>query len=291
MNILILSRRERYYATMRLVETCRESGHSVTVIDPLKYVITNSKEQIQNSRPRFDLILPRIGNVAIEYSLALVKYFELSGIPAVNGSAAIYLAKDKFVSLMVLKAKGLPVLKTVMLRSRKSLGKTVKQLGGLPIVIKPLRGSQGIGVALAKTMKELYALLKANWDADHDAILQEYIPESKGQDIRILVIGNKVIGGMKRYAPRNDFRSNIHQGGRGELIKLPALYKTLAKKAVKALGLQIGGVDILESKRGPLIIEVNASPGFEGLEKVTGKDIAKEIIDFSTGVSKRDKKR
>lgn len=288
MNILILSRRERYYATKRLVEASRKLGHSSRVIDPLKYSITDS---ISVSRNAFDLILPRIGNVAIEYSLALVKHFELSGIPSVNASDAIYLAKDKFVSLQVLKSKGLPVPKTIMMRSRTLLSSSVKQLGGLPLVIKPLRGSQGIGVALAKTMKELYALLKSNWDVDHDAILQEYIPESKGQDIRILVVGNKVIGGMRRYATGDDFRSNIHQGGRGELIKLPALYKTLAKKAVKALGLQIGGVDILESKRGPLVIEVNASPGFEGLEKVTGKDIAREIIEFSTGFSKRGKKR
>ncbi len=278
MNILIISRRAKYYATRRLVKVCRKLGHSVRVIDPLKSTLG-----IGEQKP--DLVLPRIGNIAIEYSLALARHFELSGIPTVNASDAIYLSKDKFASFQILKSKRLPVPKTVMLRSRRLLPKTVKQLGGLPLVIKPLRGSQGVGVALARTMKILCAILQTSWDVDHDAILQEYIPESRGRDIRILIIGNKVIGGMRRYAPGNDFRSNIHQGGRGELIKLPALYSALAKRAAKALGLQIAGVDIIESKRGPLIVEVNASPGFEGLEKVTGKDIAKEIIEFSTEFS------
>lgn len=147
--------------------------------------------------------------------------------------------------------------------------------------MKLLRGSQGIGVQLARTTKELFRYAESTWAQDHDFIVQKYYPESNGEDIRILVIGNEVIAGMKRYPHKGDFRSNIHQGGWAEGIKISAYYKTLARKAVKALGLDIAGVDIIETKDGPVIIEVNASPGFEGMEKVTGLNIAGKIINFA----------
>ena len=286
MNILILSRRERYYSTRRLVEVSRRLGHSAKVINPLKYVLTTRK-----SSENPDVVIPRIGNVAIEYSLAMVKDFELMGVPVLNNSDSIYLAKDKFVSLQVLKSNKVPVPETFMVRSKSLVKKAVKQLGGLPVVLKLLRGSQGIGVKLAQNITELINFAESTWTLDHDFIVQKYYPESRGQDTRILVIGNNVIAGMRRYPRKGDFRSNIHQGGWSEKVNLPRSYQTLAKRAAKAIGLQIAGVDIIESKNGPLIIEVNASPGFEGLEKVTGQDIAKVIIDFACAMARNRRKR
>jgi ribosomal protein S6--L-glutamate ligase len=151
------------------------------------------------------------------------------------------------------------------------------------VILKLLRGSQGIGVKLARTRKELFDYAESTWALDHDFIVQKYYPETKGEDIRILVIGRDVIGGMRRYPQKGDFRSNIHQGGWGKKIELSNVYKTLTKKATRALGLDIAGVDIIETKQGPLIMEVNASPGFEGMEKITGKNIAREMIRFVTG--------
>ena len=282
MNILILSRTERYYATHRLVREGRKLKHKVKVIDPLKYTLSITNNQgTRYKKP--NVVMPRIGNIAIEYSLAMVKQFELAGVKSINTSDSIYLAKDKFVSLMVLQSKGLPVPETFMVRNKQTLSKAVKALGGLPIVLKLLRGSQGIGVKLAKTPVELLAYAQYTWLLDHDFIVQKYYPETKGEDIRILVIGRDIIGGMKRYSHKGDFRSNIHQGGWGEKIDLSPTYKTLAKRATRALGLDIAGVDIIETKHGPLIMEVNASPGFEGMEKITDKNIAKEMIKFVTG--------
>lgn len=282
MKILILSRTQRYYATRRLAEAARKAGHKVKLVDPLKYTLVSYKLDKQP-----DVVIPRIGNIALEYSLALVKQFELAGVKSINKSESIYLAKDKFVSLQVLQKNGLPIPETLMVRNKALLKKAVRRLGGLPIVLKLLRGSQGIGVRLAKTTKELFAYAESTWALDHDFIVQRYYPESRGEDIRIIVIGNDVIASMKRYPRKGDFRSNIHQGGWAERIKLSSSYKTLAGKAVKALGLDIAGVDIIETKSGPLIIEVNASPGFEGMEKVTGLDIAGKIISFTVSRNKR----
>jgi len=295
MKLLILSRDVRYYSTRRLVEAARQLNHPVKVVNPLECILSidRNRPSIHLGKTKlkgFDVVLPRIGNIAIEYSLAVVKHFELSGVRVVNNSKAIYLAKDKFISLQVLKSKGLPVPETIMLRKGDALKKVVKELGGLPLVLKLLRGSQGVGVTLAKRMNQLVSLVKSTWKLDHDIIIQRYIPESRGADIRILVVGGAVIAAMRRYPRRGDFRSNIHQGGYAEAIALPRLYERLAQQAAQIIGLEIAGVDIIESKRGPLIIEVNASPGFEGLEKVmastipygTGQDIAQRIIKYAT---------
>lgn len=286
MNILILSRKN-YYSTRRLRDTARRLGHSVKVIDPFSKLQVTSHKPASSSggsqvtKPK-TVVIPRIGVIGIEYSLNLIRHFESRGIPVINSSRAINLTKDKFASLEVLKRRGLPVPKTFMIRSMRLLERVIKQSGGLPVVIKPLRGSQGVGVILAKRMKTVKSILKSAWEVDYDIIIQQFIPESRGQDIRILVVGGKVIAAMRRYPPKDDFRSNIHQGGRAELIELSPLHKKMALRAVKTLGLQLAGVDMIESRHGPLIVEVNTSPGFEGLEAVTGIDIARRIIDFAT---------
>lgn len=287
LRLLILSRRAGYYSTARLVETIRKLGHSAIVVNPLKCVLSADAIWLGREKiPPVDVVIPKLGNIAIEYSLSLVKHFELAGVPVINSSESIYLAKDKFNSLQVLKHYGLPVPATEMLRSPSLLKPVVKRLGGLPVVLKLLRGSQGIGVTLARTMKELKKLVKDTWRLDHDIIIQQYFPETRGEDVRILVVGGKVIAGMRRFSSKGDFRSNIHQGGQAGEIKLTSKYRKLARRAAGAIGLQVAGVDIIETRNGPLVIEVNGSPGFEGLEKTTGLDIARAIIDFSCDIQR-----
>ncbi|MEK7448493.1 MAG: RimK family alpha-L-glutamate ligase [Planctomycetota bacterium] len=297
MNILILSRKATYYSTKALKQAALAGQHSVLVVDPLKCTLA-----IRDKKPvvyaglkeltGLDAVIPRIGTVGLEYALAVVQHFEDQKVPVLNSASAIMQAKNKFASLQILNSAGLPVPRTVLIRSIAQVKKAVTSVGnfpdirrdpsfGGPVVLKLLKGSQGIGVILAKTLETITAILNAVWALDYDVIIQEFIPEAGGQDIRVLVLGEQVIAAMRRRAKKNEFRSNIHCGGSAEKIVLPLLYQKLAVRAARALKLQFAGVDLIESARGPLIIEVNASPGFEEMERVTGINIAKKVINFS----------
>ena len=286
MRILILSRKETYYATRALKKAAAKRKHSVKIVDPLKcrLVIESKGPAVICGRKKLtgiDVVIPRIGIIGLEYSLSVVRHFESQKIPVLNTSRSITQAKDKFASLQILNSTGLPVPKTILVRSVRELEKSLAIVGGCPVVLKLLKGSQGVGVVLAKEQKSVAEACRPIWALDYDVIIQEFIPESCGQDIRVLVLGGQCIAAMRRWAGKNDFRSNIHQGGYAEKIKLPVKYQKLALRAARVSRLDLAGVDLIESRRGPLIIEVNASPGFEELERVTGIKIAKKIIDFS----------
>ena len=284
MQILILSRKRNYYSTKRLVAEARRLRHKATVIDPtlLPAEVTTGKSEIRN--PKSEIIIPRIGTYALEYSLALLEHWRSCGARIINNPESIALVKNKFLCLQRLEQAGLPVPPTIMVRSTADLPAIIKRLGGLPVIIKLLKGAQGTGVMLGVKMSIVKSILRATWALDYDAILQKYI-FSKGadgtNDIRVLVIGGRIIGTIRRYAKGGEFRSNIHCGGRAEPFELPASYRQIVLKAAKASGLDIAGVDLIDSDNGPVVLEINSSPGFEGLEKVTGLNIAGEIIRFA----------
>jgi ribosomal protein S6--L-glutamate ligase len=300
MNILILSRKPNYYSTRRLVAEAKRLGHKATVKDPTTLSIPVSDksairpaiwrdfahaQQSELHTPNCGVVIPRIGTYALEYSLALLEHLRSQGARIINQPEAIAMAKNKFLSLLRLSQFGLPVPPTVMVRTTSDVPRIIKRLGGLPVIIKLLKGAQGTGVMLGIRTSIVKSILRATWALDYDAMLQKYI-FTKGSvghnDIRVLVIGGKIIGAIRRYAKSGEFRTNIHCGGRAERFDLPTAYKPIVLKATKASGLDIAGVDLIESDDGPVILEINSSPGFEGLEKVTGLNIARAIIRFAT---------
>jgi ribosomal protein S6--L-glutamate ligase len=212
---------------------------------------------------------------------------ELMGVPVCNGSDAIAKSRDKLRCLQLLLNSGIDIPKTVMARDRKNVRTLVEEVGGLPAIIKLIRGTQGVGVMIASSLAEVSGLLDTFWDLGQEIVLQEFIRESKGRDLRALVVGNEVVGAMRRRAKKGEFRSNLHRGGAGVLVKLAPEYERAAVRAAQTIGLGVAGVDMLESSGGPKIMEINSSPGFEGLERVTKKDIAGAIIEYTEGLSRR----
>lgn len=232
-----------------------------------------------------DVVIPRIGASITPYGIAVVNQLNLMGVPVVNGAHPISQSRDKLRCLQVLARHGLDVPRTMMARDRDNVTKLLREVGGLPAIVKLTRGTQGVGVMIAQTPKELKALLDTFWELGQEIIVQEFIRESRGRDVRALVVGNEVVGAMRRTARRGEFRSNLHRGGAGEPIDLPPDYKEAALEAARIVGLGVAGVDMLESKNGPKIMEVNSSPGFEGLEQATGVDAAGAIIDFALSLT------
>ncbi len=294
MKFIILSRRKSYYATKRICQTARRLRHKIEVVDPLKCVIVLvphhplvylGKQKIKD----VDVVIPRPGVIGLDHTLAVIKQFELQKIPVINNARAIALAKNKLGCLQVLARHRLPFPKTVMSRSASTLQGVVKGLGGMPLVVKRLQGAKGTGVFLTETYPAARSVVEATLAVGLNPMLQQYIPESKGQDIRMFVVGEQVVAAMRRYSGKNDFRSNVHCGGHAEKVKLSDSYKRLAIRATRALGLVIAGVDVIESSSGPMIMEVNTSPGFQELEKVTGIDIANSIIRFAVKYARRYK--
>lgn len=286
MKILILSRSERYYSTIHLKQAAKRLGHSAIVVDPLKCILSLESKQSKVYLSRRELkdihlVIPRFGVIGLDYALAVLQQFELQGIPVLNSSQAIARVKDKLGCLQILLKYGLPVPRTIMARSARAIPRLLKQLGGTPVILKLLRGSQGVGSILAESPQTVDSILSTVWVLGYDIMMQEFINEARGSDIRILILGGKIIAAMRRSGRSGEFRSNIHRGGHGEKIQLPKSYQVMAQRAAKITRLELAGVDILESKRGPLIIEVNTSPGFEAMEKVTGKDIARQIITYA----------
>lgn len=285
MNIKILSRNSQLYSTKRLVEAAKKRKHEVEVIDPLKcdIVIEKRKPNIYykgNYILETDAIIPRIGASVTFYGTAVVRQFEMMGAFTTTGSEALVRSRDKLRSMQVLSRAKIGLPKTVFTNYSRDVSGIIKQVGGAPLVIKLLEGTQGLGVVLAETKNAAESVIEAFNGLKARVIVQEFIKESKGADIRAFVVDGHVVGAMKRQGKEGEFRSNLHRGGSAEVIELTDEEEIAAVKAVKAMGLGVAGVDMLQSSRGPLILEVNSSPGLEGIETATGKDIAKTIIRY-----------
>lgn len=285
MKIAILSRNKKLYSTRRLVDACKQRGHEVRVIDTLRcYMnITSEKPELHYGGENlldYDAVIPRIGASITFYGTAVVRQFEMMGVFPVNESVAISRARDKLRSLQLLSRDGVGMPKTGYAHSPDDIQDLIKMVGGAPLVIKLLEGTQGIGVVLAETKKAAESVIEAFMGLKANILIQEFIKEAGGADIRCFVVGNKVVAAMMRQAPEGEFRSNLHRGGSATLVKLTPKERATAVKAAKVMGLNVAGVDILRSDRGPLVMEVNSSPGLEGIESATGKDVAGMIVEF-----------
>lgn len=285
MRIAILSRVSDLYSTRRLKEAAIARGHDVQVIDTLRcYMnITSKNPEVHYAGKKLehvDAIIPRIGASITFYGTAVVRQFEMMGVFSLNESVAISRSRDKLRSLQLLSRKGIGMPITGFSRSPDDVRDLIKIASGAPLVIKLVEGTQGIGVVLAETTQAAESVIEAFMGLKANIMVQEYIKESNGEDIRCFVIGDKVVAAMKRKAKEGEFRSNLHRGGTAELIKITPEERRTAIKAANVMGLNVAGVDILRSERGPLVVEVNSSPGLEGIETATGEDIASKIIVF-----------
>lgn len=285
MKIAILSRNPRLYSTKRLVEAAKEKGHDVIVVDHLKCII-----ELEKKNPRvyyngaylddIDAIIPRIGASVTFYGTAVVRQFEMMGAFSAVESQALVRSRDKLRSLQILARSGVGMPKTIFTNYAKDVDHVIKSVGGAPLVLKLLEGTQGLGVVLAETHNAANSVIEAFNGLKARVIAQQFIKESGGADIRAFVVDGVVVGAMKRQGKEGEFRSNLHRGGSATVIELSDEEELTALKATKAMALGVSGVDMLQSGKGPLVLEVNSSPGLEGIEAATGKDIAKEIIKY-----------
>jgi ribosomal protein S6--L-glutamate ligase len=298
MKIAILSNGNGNYSTKRLRDVAKERGHQVKII---KY--RECYASIEKSNPTvsyrgedlsgYDVIIPRIANSMTKYGTAIVRQLEMQGVYTVSSSLAITRSRDKLRSMQLLAKAGVGVPKTVFSRNPTDIDDLIDKLGGTPVIIKLARGTHGNGVVLAESKKAAKSVLQAFYLSNEDGtniLLQEFVKESAGTDIRAFVVGSRVVASMKRQSLDDDFRSNLHKGGEGMTVKLTEEETKMAIKAAKAMGLTVAGVDLMRSARGPLILEVNASPGF-GIEKVTKRDVATPIIEYiERNANRRHKK-
>jgi len=285
MRIAILSRGPNLYSTRRLVEAGEQLGHQVDVIDTLHcYMdITSSKPAVRfngEELPKYDAVIPRIGASITFYGTSVVRQFEMMGTYSINESVAISRSRDKLRSLQLLSRKGIGLPRTGFASKPDKVDDLIKNVGGAPVVIKLLEGTQGIGVVLAETKKAAESIIEAFMGLKANILVQEFIKEAGGADIRCLVVGDKVVAAMKRQGAEGEFRSNLHRGGSAEIVKLSPAERKTAVNAAKVMGLNMCGVDILRSNNGPVVMEVNSSPGLEGIETATGKDVAKLVIQY-----------
>lgn len=283
LRLCILSRKLSLYSTTRLVEAAREQGARPLVMDTLRCTLVVSREgnsMLYRGVPVTGLsaAIPRIGASITAYGMSVVNHLSTMNVPVVNPSHAIARSRDKLRCLQLLAQSGLDVPRTVMANAGSNVRNLVAAVGGLPCIIKLLRGTQGVGVMIANTAAEAETIVQTFWGLGQDVLLQEFVAESKGRDVRALVVGEKVVGAMRRQARHGEFRSNIHRGGEGKSIRLDKTYQDAAVQAARTIGLSVCGVDMLEGKDGPRVMELNSSPGFEGLEKATKKDIAGAIV-------------
>ncbi|WP_286239527.1 30S ribosomal protein S6--L-glutamate ligase [Neptuniibacter halophilus] len=285
MKIAILSRNPKLYSTRRLVEAGEAMGHEIDVIDTLHcYMdITRSRPVVRyngEQLPHYDAIIPRIGASVTFYGTAIVRQFEVMGTFCVNRSDAISRSRDKLRSLQILAGQDVGLPRTGFANKPDNIKDLIKNVGGAPVVIKLLEGTQGIGVVLAETSKAAESIIEAFMGLKANILVQEYIKEAGGADIRCFVVGDQVVAAMKRQAAEGEFRSNLHRGGTATLVELSEEEQATAINAAKALGLNVCGVDILQSANGPVVMEVNSSPGLEGIEMATGKNVAGMIYEF-----------
>lgn len=285
MKIAVLSRNANLYSTRRLVEAGNERGHEVHIIDHLKCNI-----EIEKGDPslyyndhyleNFQAVIPRIGASVTFYGTAVVRQFEMMGVFPVASSRGIVHSRDKLRCLQVLSKEGIGLPKTIFTNYSKNVEHVVESAGGAPVVLKLLEGTQGLGVVLAENQNAAQSVLEAFNGLKARVIVQEFIKEAKGADLRAFVVDGEVVGAMKRQGKPGEFRSNLHRGGSSRIIELTDEEKDTAIRAAATLGLGVAGVDLLQSSRGPLVLEVNSSPGLEGIEKTTGQDIAGKIIEY-----------
>lgn len=283
MRILVLSRNASLYSTSRIVLAARARGHVVMVVDPLEFQIAVSRGKpslMLGGQPvsRVDLVIPRIGASITNYGLAVVRQFDMMGTPVLNSAVSIARSRDKLRALQLLSRKNIDVPITVCARSPAAIDRALELVGGTPAIVKIQQGTQGIGTMIAETPQAVSSLLETLWAMGQDIILQEYIRESKGRDIRAIVVGGKVVASMRRTAKAGEFRSNLHRGGLAMTVELPAEYRKAAVAATRVMGLDVAGVDMLEGNTGPKILEINSSPGLEGIERASGVDVAGAIV-------------
>ncbi len=285
MKIGVLSGNPELYSTRRLVEAGKKRGHEIRVVDPLRCYMT-----IASQRPTihyrgeelsgFDAIIPRIGASITFYGTAVVRQFEMMGVYSVNESVAISRSRDKLRSLQLLARRGIGLPVTGFAHSTQYTQDLISLAGGAPLVIKLLEGTQGIGVVLAETDKAAESVIEAFRGLKENILVQEFIKEAQGADIRCFVVGEKVVAAMKRQGKEGEFRSNLHRGGKASVVRLTPEERSTAARAARIMGLNVAGVDLLRSNHGPVVMEVNSSPGLEGIETATDKDVADLIIQF-----------
>lgn len=296
MKIAILSRRSTLYSTRRLKEAGEKRGHEVRVVDYLRcYMnITSHHPQViyqGNVIRNLDAVIPRIGASKTFYGTAVVRQFEMMNVFTPNSSQAISRSRDKLRCLQLLAREGIGLPVTGFAHSTKDIEGLLNIVGGAPLVIKLLEGTQGIGVVLAETTQAATSVIEAFRGLDANILVQEFIKEAEGMDIRCLVVGEKVVAAMKRQGAAGEFRSNLHRGGAGERIKLTPEERSTATRAAKIMGLHFAGVDILRSNHGPVVIEINSSPGLEGIEAATAIDVAGKLIEYIEKYSNQERNR
>lgn len=285
MKIAVLSRNPNLYSTRRFVEAIEKAGHQAVVIDHLRCALVAEFKNPQvlykgKALTDIDAVIPRIGSSVTHYGSAVVRQFEMMGKIVVNPSISIVRSRDKLRSVQIFSKYNVPMPKTVFASHPRYIDTIIEQIGGAPLVIKLLEGTQGIGVVLAETKKAASSVIEAFYGVKADILIQEFIKEAGGSDIRAFVVNGKVVGAMKRQGAEGEFRSNLHRGGSATPIKLTKEEKNIAIKAAAAMGLNVAGVDMLPSSRGPLVLEVNSSPGLEGIEMATKKDIAGTVVKY-----------
>ena len=284
MKICILSRGPKLYSTRRLVEAAEKRGHEVVIRDTLQFsmLLEQGRPALRYANEAFeapDAVIPRIGAPITFYGCAVVRQFEQMGVFSLTGSHAIGVSRDKLRSLQMLSRHSVGMPTTAFVRGRKQVEDAIAQVGGAPVIIKVLEGTQGVGVILAETDKTAHSIVETLQMAKQNVLIQKFVAEAKGSDIRAFVVGGQVVGAMRRTAKAGEFRSNVHQGGKAETAELSPEFEKTAIEAAQILGLRVAGVDILEGAAGPKVMEVNSSPGLEGIETATGIDIAGAIID------------
>ncbi|ASK88174.1 30S ribosomal protein S6--L-glutamate ligase [Sphingorhabdus sp. SMR4y] len=285
MKLAMLARNPNLYSHKRLVQAAEERGHSLDILNTTRCTVN-----IASHRPTitydghrlegYEAVIPRIGASITNYGTAVVRQFEMAGVWPLNESVAIGRSRDKLRSMQILSKYGLGLPLTAYANDPKQAEEIIKAVNGPPVVIKLLEGTQGIGVVLAETMSSAKSVIEAFRGANVNILVQEFIKEAGGTDIRALVVGGKVVAAMKRTGAPDDFRSNLHRGGSAQIVKITPEERSTAVRAAKHMGLNVCGVDMLRSNHGPVIMEVNSSPGLEGIEKATGKDVAGLIIEF-----------
>ncbi len=285
MKLGILSCSKKCYSTRRLVEAAKQRGHSVKVLDTLKFAIdlAEGAPDLYFNQKRlsvYDAVLPRIGASITYFGTAVVRQFEQMDVFCGNSSAGISNSRDKLRSLQILSRHRIGIPKTTFVRDKRDVLPAIERVGGAPVIIKLIEGTQGIGVLLAESIKSAEAIIELLQSQKQNVLVQKFVSESKGRDIRAFVVGDQVVGAMRRVAQGQEFRSNVHRGGKTEVVELDESYKQTAVRASQIMGLHVAGVDMLESNDGPQVMEVNSSPGLEGIETCTQMDIAGSIIDY-----------
>jgi len=285
MRIVILSRNPALYSTQSLVNAARERGHLVQVVDHMQcdIVIEKSNPQVffqDKVIENVNAIIPRIGTSATSYGAAIIRQFEAQKVFTTLSSQALLTARDKLSSLQLLAAEGVGVPKSVISNNYLVFNEMLEKIEGYPKIIKLAKGTHGLGVILSENRQNAESILEAFHKVKQQLIIQEFIEEAEGADIRVFIVDDKIVGVMERKAKEGEFRSNLHRGATSRVVQLTAEEEQVSKKAAKIMGLSVAGVDMLRSKRGPLVLEVNASPGLEGIETTTGVDIAGKIIQF-----------